>query len=319
MKTLLFVLAVAAIVLAGLAWFTWRTARRIGQLLPPAGRFVEVPGARLHVRETGNGPALLLVHGLAGQMAHFDYDMVEELAKRFRVVCVDRPGSGHSERDPACAADVASQAAALAALVERLGLERPTVVGHSLGGAVALALALDHPQACGALALVAPLTHAPHTPPAVFAALGIRSRPLRALFAHTLALPASLAFSGPALKAVFAPEAAPPDFTTRGGGLLALRPRTFLAASSDMQAATTHLPALHARYGELALPVGVLYGREDALLDWRSNGQAFVERVPGAWLELVDGGHMLPVTQPPVTAAFVERVARRAAARAPGP
>lgn len=314
MKLLLFILGALAIVLAALAWFTWRSARRIGRLLPPRGRFVEVPGARLHVHETGSGPALLLVHGLAGQMAHFDYGVAAELAQRFRVIAVDRPGSGHSERGDAGAADVSSQAAALAALVERLGLERPTIVGHSMGGAVALAMALEHPRSCGALALIAPLAQAPAAPQPVFKALTIRNDLLRTLFAHTLALPGGLAASGKVLEAVFAPEKAPADFTVKGGGLLSLRPRQFLAASGDMQAVPAHMPVVAARYRELALPVGVLYGREDALLDWRANGQALVEQIPGAWLELVEGAHMLPVTQPQLTAAFVERVARRARA-----
>ncbi|MDB5747529.1 MAG: alpha/beta hydrolase [Massilia sp.] len=322
MNVFFFILAALALVLAALAWFTHRTARRIGQFLPPQGRFVDVAGARLHVREwgsesgseSGNKPALLLVHGLCGQMAHFDYGVAEELSRRFRVVAVDRPGSGHSLRAPGAAADVSVQAAALAALVKELGLERPTVVGHSLGGAVALALAIEHPASVGALALVAPLTHAPAAPHPVFRALKISNRPLRALFAHTLATPAAIALSKKALAAVFAPEAAPRDFAVKGGGLLGLRPAPFLAASCDMQAVPPHIPLIEARYGELTLPVGILYGRQDALLDWRENGQGLADRAPGAWLELVDGGHMLPVTQPGVTAAFVERVAQRAAA-----
>ncbi|MGX4642596.1 alpha/beta fold hydrolase [Massilia sp. SYSU DXS3249] len=320
MNTLLFLLALVALVLAALAWFTHRTARRIDQFLPPKGQFVDVPGARLHVRELGCdpgvGPDLLLVHGLCGQMAHFDYGVVEELWKRYRVVVVDRPGSGHSLRGEATSADVSAQAGALAALIGKLGLVRPTVVGHSLGGAVALALALEHPASVGALALVAPLTRAPERAPAVFRALTIASRPLRALVAHTIALPVALSTSHKALADVFAPEAAPRDFAVKGGGLLPLRPSAFLAASCDMQAVATGVPAIEARYGELALPVGVLYGREDALLDWRINGQGLVDKVPGAWLELVDGGHMLPVTQPLLTAAFVERVAQRAAVAA---
>ena len=52
----------------------------------------------------------------------------------------------------------------------------------------------------------------------------------------------------------------------------------------------------------------VLFGRGDRLLDWRSNGQALVDKVAGARLQLVDGGHMLPVTQPDVTAKFIEDV-----------
>ena len=322
MNLLLSALALLALLALSLAWFTWRTAKRIGQFLPPQGRFVEVPGARLHVREfggdAGNAPALLLVHGLGGQMAHFDYGVVEQLAQRFRVVAVDRPGSGHSVRNPDCPAHVSAQAAALAALIDKLGLDRPTVVGHSLGGAIALALAIEHPGKAGALALVAPLTHAPAAPQPVFRAFTISSPLLRKLFAYTLATPGGIAGSRKVLAAVFAPEAAPRDFAVKGGGLLTLRPQQFMAASSDMQAVPVHMPSISARYGELALPVGVLYGREDAILDWRDNGQALVDKAPGAWMELVEGGHMLPVTQPACTAAFVERVAQRAAATAGG-
>ncbi|MET0981499.1 MAG: alpha/beta hydrolase [Telluria sp.] len=314
MNVFLFLLGLFALILATLAWFTYRTTRRIEQFLPPKGRFVDVAGARLHVRESGSGPALLLVHGLGGETEHFDYGVVEELSKRFHVVAVDRPGCGHSLRAPGAAADVSTQAAALAALVDKLGLERPTVVGHSLGGAIALALAIEHPQSVGALALVAPLTHAPEAPPAVFRALNISNGPLRTLFARTLATPAGLLASKKVLAAVFAPESAPPDFDVKGGGLLSLRPRQFLASSCDLQAVQTHLPAIESRYGELALPVGILHGRGDAILDWRVNAQSLADKAPGAWLELVEGGHMLPVTQPGVTVAFVERVAQRAAA-----
>lgn len=320
MNALLFLLALAALVLATLAWFTLRTARRIEQFLPAKGQFVEVPGGRLHVRlHEGAGPgapALLLVHGLGGQMSHFDYGMVERLARNFRVAVVDRPGSGHSLRDELHAADVSTQAEALAILIDKLALGRPTVVGHSLGGAIALTLALEHPAAVGALALVAPLTHTPESAPEVFKALTIETRWVRKLFAWTLATPGAIAGSKKVLARVFAPENVPADFAVKGGGLLSLRPKQFLAASSDLQAIPARMPQVEARYRELRLPVGVLYGRQDAILDWRRNGQVLVDQVPGAQLELVDGGHMLPVTQPQVTAAFVERIAGLPASQA---
>lgn len=320
MNALLFLLALVVLVLASLAWFTHRTARRIEQFLPAKGQFVEVPGGRLHVRlHEGAGPAapaVLLVHGLGGQMSHFDYGLVERLARNYRVAVVDRPGSGHSLRDELHGADVSSQAEALAVLIGKLNLDRPTVVGHSLGGAIALALALEHPGAVGALALVAPLTHAPDTVPEAFKALTIETRWVRKLFAWTLATPASIAGSKKVLAHVFAPEPVPADFAVKGGGLLSLRPKQFLAASSDLQAIPLRMPAVEARYAELKLPVGVLYGRDDAILDWKKNGQALVDKVAGARLELVDGGHMLPVTQPELTAAFVERIAGPGAARA---
>jgi surfactin synthase thioesterase subunit len=54
------------------------------------------------------------------------------------------------------------------------------------------------------------------------------------------------------------------------------------------------------------VPVSVLYGKDDRILDWKANGQALVDKVPGARLELIEGGHMLPVTQVAATADFIE-------------
>ena len=305
-----------ALVLGVFAWYTRGTVRRIEQALPPLGRMIEVDGQQLHVRDQGGGPPLVLLHGLGGQMRHFDFGAMADLRHDFRVISVDRPGSGYSRRASQAPADLAAQARTVAALMEQLGLERPTVVGHSLGGAVALQLALDHPQAVGALALVAPLSHTPRRVPSVFAALAIRPRPLCALFAHALALPATVIGGGRLMKQVFGPEPVPGDFATRGGGLLALRPSQFLAGAADLQALRAHLPELEARYRRLTVPLSVLYGRNDALLDWRANGEQLVRQVAGARLELVDGGHMLPITQPARTAAFIAAAAaaRRLAA-----
>lgn len=306
---ILYAAGTAGLVAAALALFTRRTARRIESYLPPAGRFIDVPGARLHVREQGSGQPLLLVHGLAGQMAHFSYGVLDRLAADYRVVIVDRPGSGYSTRDAATGANLSAQAGALAALINTLQLDRPLVVGHSLGGAVALTLALEHPNNVGALALVAPLTHTPEGVPAVFKGLTIRSRFLRKLVAWTLATPAAIATSSKTLAQVFGPEPAPADFATKGGGLLSLRPGQFLSASDDLQALPESMPALEARYGELKIPVSVLFGRGDRLLDWKANGQALVEKIHGATLKLVSGGHMLPITQPELTAQFIRDAA----------
>ncbi len=63
------------------------------------------------------------------------------------------------------------------------------------------------------------------------------------------------------------------------------------------------------RYASLTVPVGILYGRDDQVLDWRAQGEAMARKIPSLDLELVDGGHMLPVTQPDVCAAFIRRIA----------
>lgn len=305
---LLAVLGGFALLLLLLASFSRRTARRIEAFLPPASGFVEVDGVRLHVRDEGHGPAILLIHGLGGQMAHFNYGAVRALSSRYRLVAVDRPGSGYSTRPDGMAADLSTQARAIAALIDKLGLERPTVVGHSLGGATALTLALEHPRQVGALALLAPLSHAPQAVPAVFRSMTIETAWLRRLFAATLAVPLGIVTSKGILREVFGPESAPPDFATRGGGLLGLRPGAFLAGSADVQALAGHMPRIEGRYGELRMLVHVLFGRGDRLLDWRANGQALVDKLPDGRLQLVEGGHMLLVTQPELTAGFIEGV-----------
>ncbi|WP_439671496.1 2-succinyl-6-hydroxy-2,4-cyclohexadiene-1-carboxylate synthase MenH [Cupriavidus necator] len=302
---------------ASLYLYTWRTARRIEAAMPPHGRFVDVPGARLHVVERGQGPAVLLVHGLSGQLENFGYGMIGPLAEHFRVIAVDRPGAGHSIRTPGSAADLPAQAAALAALCDKLGLEHPLVVGHSLGGAIALALAIHHPERVGGLALIAPLTHPPKAISPVFQAMTVPSAWLRRLMAWTLVVPMSIRRREAVMDIVFGPDPVPDDFPTRGGGLLALRPRHFLAASEDLIGAAQSLPALLHRYGTLRVPVSVLYGREDRILDFAEHGEALAAKVPGATLTLVSGGHMLPVTAIDTSVDFVRDAAARLQVPAP--
>jgi pimeloyl-ACP methyl ester carboxylesterase len=117
------------------------------------------------------------------------------------------------------------------------------------------------------------------------------------------------------MRQVFAPEPAPADFATKGGGLLALRPRNVYASSSDMIAAMKiqdDIESMTRRYRSLHAPVGILFGRSDRILDWRAQGEAMKRELPSLDLEIVEGGHMLPVTQPDVCAAFIRRMAARA-------
>lgn len=306
---LLVVGAVVALVL-----FTGYTARRVDAALPPLGRFVEVGGARIHYMDKGAGPALLLIHGLGGTMRTFTHSVVERLSGEFRVVVMERPGSGESTRGPRACARVRSQAETVSAFMRVVGLERPVLVGHSLGGAVALAVALDYPEQVSGLALVAPLANDQEDVPPVFRRYVITSRALRRLTAWTVATPAAILRRALALETLFAPDAVPADYPTAGGGLLGLRPKSFCNSSEDLVALEGELPALVERYAELRLPVGILYGTGDRLLDHRLHGVEVAAKIRGAELELIEGGHMLPLTAPDVVAGFVRRVAERSLA-----
>ena len=98
----------------------------------------------------------------------------------------------------------------------------------------------------------------------------------------------------------------------RGGGLLSLRPWNFYNVSTDLVASGPELPGMVARYGSIRVPVGILYGTSDEVLDYRVHGEGTKEKIANCRLKLVEGGHMLPVTAPEVTAEFIRAEARRA-------
>lgn len=314
MANLLLILAVLASCGAGLVLYTRRAVRRAERLVPPAGRFMDLPQVRLHYVERGQGPGLLLVHGLGGQLCHFTYGLVDPLSRDFRVVAVDRPGAGYSERAPGALASLAEQADVLAALIGRLGLHRPLVVGHSMGGAVALALAQRHPEQVSGLALLAPLTHLVHSVPPGFRSLTIGQSWLRRAVANSLLAPLGAVGRTSALHAVFGPDAVPPDYATRGGFLLALRPHHFISACEDLAALPQGLPTLAQGYAAMRVPVSILFGRGDRILDPQAQGASLAAELPDAQLTIVEGGHMLPVAAPERCERFIRATAVRAAA-----
>jgi pimeloyl-ACP methyl ester carboxylesterase len=309
------VVALVGFVLAGLVLFTAWTAQQVEKKLPPRGRFIDVDGARIHYLDEGTGPTLLLVHGLAGQMHNFTHSLLGKLRHDFRVVILDRPGSGYSTRPAEASAAISAQARIISRFCQELKLGRPLIVGHSLGGAIALALALDHPEQVAGLALLAPVTHRPERVPPPFDGIAIASPLLRHLIAWTLATPLSIANRERALATLFGPEPIARDFAVRGGGLLNLRPCSFIGASADLMATHDELGEMPARYKDLTVPVGILYGTDDRILDPAAHGKGLAAKVAGADLELIEGGgHMIPITSADHAAAFVGRMAQRAAA-----
>ena len=308
------------VLLGGLVLFTAITARNVEKIVPPVGRFIEIDGDVIHYLDEGAGPAIVMIHGLGSQLRNFTYALLPAMGRDHRIILLDRPGSGYSRRARNASARLPAQARSIAGLITALGLERPLVVGHSLGGAIALALALDHPDKVGGLALIAPLTHPQDAPPDVMKGLAVRSSALRRFVAWTLATPAAMRAGPLMLHTVFGPDSVPDDFATKAGGLLSLRPSSFYGASSDLVAVSEDLPGMVARYSSLTMPVGVLMGTADRILDPITNAEALAKKVDGLDLDMVEnGGHMTPVTAPERSADFIKRMARRVSeAQAPG-
>ncbi|MCI0509862.1 MULTISPECIES: alpha/beta hydrolase [Chromohalobacter] len=288
-------------------------ARDAEARLPPRGAFIDTSRGRLHYVEAGSGPPLVLIHGLGGQLQHFTYALIEALRDDYRVIAFDRPGSGYSDATDNARARLPCQAHVLHEAWRALGVERPLVVGHSMGGAVALTLALDYPEEIAGLALLAPLVAPVSDVPPAMRLLAIRSPRWRRWMAETLAIPLTRMTSRQALAQVFAPEAVPSDYALRGGGILALRPQAFHAASTDLAMLEHELPRQVTRYATLGVPLGVMFGAHDRILEPALHIETLQRQRPDMLVHVErEAGHMLPITRPKETAAFIRRMAARA-------
>src|SRR3954470_17907884 len=111
-------------------------------------RYCDVKSARLRVFEAGEGPAIALLHGLGGAASNWTA-VAPPLAQRARVVVPELPGHGGSSALPAPVVTLDAYAERVAGVVDA-----PAVVaGHSLGGLVALGLAVRHPEIVRGLVL----------------------------------------------------------------------------------------------------------------------------------------------------------------------
>jgi pimeloyl-ACP methyl ester carboxylesterase len=138
---------------------------------------------------------------------------------------------------------------------------------------------------------------------------------MRRLIAWTVAIPLSIVNRERVLATLFGPAPVAPDFAVNGGGLLSLRPASFIGASIDLMSTADELGEMPARYKDLTVPVGILYGANDRILDPQLHGKGLAAKVAGAELELIDGGgHMILITSADRAATFVARMAQRAAA-----
>lgn len=287
-------------------------AARAERMVPPVGKFVDIGGNRIHYVDRGEGPPIVFIHGLGAQLHQFLGPLFDAMPG-FRLVALDRPGAGYSGRAAGATGEMKEQALVVRHFIEALGLDKPLVVGHSLGGAVALTLALEHPDiACG-LALISPHTHHSGEIPPGFAPLYIPSRLKRRLLSETVAVPLAQRHADQTLAFIFAPQSPPGDYMVKGGGWLGLRPGHFYGTATDIVGLGVDYPALTKRFGEIRAPVGILFGTADNVLDHQANGIDMVGRIPGLELELADGiGHMPQFVAPERTAAFIRKIAERA-------
>jgi pimeloyl-ACP methyl ester carboxylesterase len=300
--------AVAA--LAGSAIFNRANARRAEARTPPLGSFVEVDGIRLHYVERGAGPVVVLLHGNGVMLQDFVVSgVIDHAAENHRVIAFDRPGFGYSDRPRSRAWTPAAQADLIARALERIGVERAVVVGHSWGTMVALAMALDRPDVVSGLLLLSGYyygTARPDVVPASIPAIPV----LGDLMAHTVSPLSGLLIGPAAVKASFSPAPVSDKFSTFPIAMT-LRPSQVRATAADTAMMVPGAVALSRRYAELALPIIVMAGEGDLIAGSGRHAERFVEEVQGAELRIVPGqGHLFHYAVPEQVAAALADLSR---------
>jgi pimeloyl-ACP methyl ester carboxylesterase len=118
----------------------------------PEFRTLALHGQRVAYLQAGSGPVVLLIHGITSNSSNWRR-VIPALARRFTVIAPDLIGHGRSDK-PMGDYSLGSHAACLRDLLVALGHKRATIVGHSLGGGIAMQLFYQHPERCERLVLV---------------------------------------------------------------------------------------------------------------------------------------------------------------------
>lgn len=284
---------------------------------PPAGKFIDVDGTRLHYVDRGEGPVIVLLHGNGVTLQDFEVSGVLGLAsKQHRVLAFDRPGFGYSSRPRSTLWTPTVQADVIAGALTRLGVERAVVLGHSWGAMVALAMALNHPELVGGIVLLSGYyygTTRPDVLPAALPAIPV----LGDVMATTISPLAGLLTGPLALKASFAPAPVSDKMAEFPFGL-ALRPSQIRAAAAEGAMMVPAAMALARRYGELTLPVIIMAGEGDLIAFAGKHAERLAGDVAGAELHIIPGqGHLLHYAVPEQVAAALAALTERDRPRAP--
>ena len=259
--------------------------------------FVTVEKVRVRYVVGGSGPAVVMIHGNAGSIEDFEFGAIESLSANYRVVAIDRPGHGKSDRPNRKNVDVEYQARLLHRVLSSLNVARSVLVGHSWGAALALSYALQYPDEVSALILVAPAAY----PDAGEARLlqAINKPPV--IGNVPLMLGNSIVgrhILRGVLRRAFSPQPLPEKYfqLVASSWLGRKQLKAYLDDESNLNAS---LRKLSNHYAEINVPVVIITGDHDQIVSPEENAYRLKDSIANSRLiELRNTGHEIPQTHP---------------------
>jgi len=315
-------LATAAII--AFAVFTDRRAdlreAEIEARYPPTGEIVQVNGRNVHVIIRGQGPDLVLIHGAGSNARDIALALADKLEDRYRIFIPDRPGHGWTDRDPTLkgafntrAETPADQAALLSAAVQLLGAKSPIVAGHSFGGAVAMAWALDEPHAATVIISGVTLPWPGD--------VNVTYRILGSSFGSAIVAPLASAFvtrdyAQTAANSTFTPQIAPETYYANAGIPLAVRTKSLRATNQQVNTLRPFIVEQSKRYAEIFTPIEIVHGTADVTVYATIHAEPLADTMDNVHFTPLPGlGHMPHHVVPDDVTAAIDRAAERAGLR----
>jgi len=279
-------------------------ASRVAHDHPRAvSKFVNVEGANLHFVIKGSGRSVVLIHGNPGSCQDWTR-LYGPLSARYQAIAFDRPGHGHSDRPNHRDITVEVQAQLLCAALDQFHIERPILVGHSWGAALALTYALGHPRDVSGLVLLAPAVYEGDDGVSFVSklpALPIIGDLLNFVFTPFIA--SSVVRQD--IKKAFAPDPVPKHYMRH---VLSewTSPKKVKWYSVDDALLNEILPSLSSRYSELNIPAAIITGDSDLIVAANENAHRLKGALSNSRLTVLPKtGHQIPFTQ---SAAVVEAI-----------
>src|SRR4051812_9497182 len=226
----------------------------------PLGRFVEVDGVRVHYIARGKGRPVVLIHGNGTMAEDFVISgLLDQLAKHYRVLAIDRPGFGHTDRPRLRVWTASAQAHLVHRVLERLNVERPVIVGHSWGTLVALALAVAGWRDLRGLVLLSGYYYPTRradvaaTAPLAIPGLGDLARSMVPQAVGHL-------FAPRVFRRVFWPQPVPARFRARFPVEITIDPVQQRASAEDTATLNAAAALLQQHYSRLRVPLAIITG-----------------------------------------------------------
>jgi pimeloyl-ACP methyl ester carboxylesterase len=301
---------IGATALAAATVITRKRARKAEDKHPPTGRFLEADGVRLHYIERGRGAPVVLIHGNGSLIQDFVISgLVDRLSPSHRVIVIDRPGYGYSAR-PRRLWTARAYARLFRSALEQLGVRQAVVLGHSWGALVAAALALEAPTLVRGLILASGYYYP--TPRADLLLFSAPAIPIVGdAMRYTVAPSIARAIIPGLIRRIFDPAPVPGRFQREFPVELTLRPSHLRASAEDTAMMLPSVMDLMRHYRDLALPVSIVTGADDHLVDPGHHSLRLHRELPKSRFTSLPGiGHMVHHMAPDVVSDLVDQISR---------